>query len=267
MAATESGDSANAARESHAFALTSANRNSELASLAAFGTAMHTLVGGSVDRARMAAQIVQSSSAAIAVLYSGVLALVFSARSNPLPLRGVLTPLFLGLAVVLSSAYIAYLGEIGKPVGSKPGGRGPEPKAFARINDFSAVVTEIVKRRVWCLRASVVALGLGLLFIPAPFLTIGHPAAPSATLPTEPAWPLPPHAAHSRLAAILYQAEVNEVATARSKLISASISTDTFADAVFLAIGAVSGLLVLCLVATYLGPGKEERAKGEVDKA
>jgi len=51
---------------------------------------------------------VQKAAAAIAALYTPLLGVVFSVNDNPLPSRGVIPVLFLGLAILSSTAYLAY---------------------------------------------------------------------------------------------------------------------------------------------------------------
>jgi superfamily II helicase len=63
----------------------------------------------SIERSRDSAKYVQTAAVAIAGLYSGLLGLVFSITSNPLPIRGVYATAFLGLAVALATAYLAFI--------------------------------------------------------------------------------------------------------------------------------------------------------------
>lgn len=152
-----------------------ANRQAEITDLNNFTTALYTVSTASVDRSRAAAELVQKASAAIAALYTGAITLAFSVTDNPLPARGALTPIFLGLAVVLSTAYVAY---IGPKQGYSPGPEptvGLEPKAFERLNAFLAFTHRIATRRSGALRASVIALGVGLVYIAAPFIALGTP--------------------------------------------------------------------------------------------
>ena len=55
---------------------------------------------GTLDRARANADLVQKASAALVPLYTGALALAFSVGDHPLPLRGLIPTILLGLAVV-----------------------------------------------------------------------------------------------------------------------------------------------------------------------
>jgi hypothetical protein len=222
-----------------------ANRNADIANLDKFNTSMYSVASGSIERGRSGAELVQKASAAIATLYTGVLALVFSVTSNPLPARGVLTPLFLGLAVVLSTAYIAYLGP---SKGLTPGPTptlGLEPKSFQRLNTFIAVTSTIATRRSRSLRASVVALGFGLIYIAAPFISFTHVASDTKALPTSPTWPKPPTGATSELDKTLFAAQVKEVADARAQTTTGG---DRNQDLTVLIIGIVVGGLAVWII-------------------
>jgi hypothetical protein len=222
-----------------------ANRQAEIADLNTFTTALYTVSTASVDRSRTAAELVQKASAAIAVLYTGAITLAFSVTDNPLPARGALTPIFLGLAVVLSTAYVAY---IGPKQGYSPGPQptvGLEPKAFERLNAFIAFTHKIATRRSGALRASVVALGVGLVFIAAPFIALGTPEGKDYTdldeslqwASIEPGAPDP-----------VLSAQAAELASARKDATSAAV--DRTGDLIVL----LGGLLVGGLLVGFL-PG------------
>ena len=220
------------------------NRTADLENLQKFHNSMYGLATSAVDRARSGAEVVQKSAAAIATLYSGVLALVFSVTSNPLPLRGLLTPIFLGLAVVLSTVYLAYLRpdhgfSTGKPA------VGPEPKSLQRLNTFLSVTSRITNRRAGFLRASVISLGFGLACIVAPFVSFSPNANGVSALPSSPSWPTPSPHATAEAYKILFQAQVKEVAEARVKATSHGGLT---ADLITLAAGLVIGVAAVTLL-------------------
>jgi hypothetical protein len=201
-------------------ATAAADRAADLANLDAFFTAMTTMATGAVERARAGAEVVQKASAAIATLYTGILAFAFAADGNRLPARGVLAPVFLGLAVVLSSAYLAYLGP-GKGVTAGPAPvAGVEPRVFERLDATVTAASAIATRRSYALRASVIALGVGLVYIVLPFVTLADPpaaATPSAASATTPAWPSPTAGIPDALNAIVYKAQVDEAARQRQQ--------------------------------------------------
>jgi hypothetical protein len=195
----------------------------------AFHEALIETAKAGIDRSRSSADSVQKAATGILALYTAVLGLAFSVGENPLPSRGVIPAIFLGMAVVFSTAYLAYLSKPRKVAG-------PDPQssfraaALARSSAFIRWAGSPVQRRAYWLRASVVALGVALAFIPAPFLSGGLPfvdrlpgvssedkaeALKSSSLP---AWPAVPGATEVNLELwkIRYQAEVKEVADARA---------------------------------------------------
>jgi hypothetical protein len=226
-----------------------ANRAADVANLDKFHTAMYTVAGGAIERSRSAAELVQKASAAIAALYTGVLALVFSVTNNPLPARGVLAPLFLGLAVVLSTAYVAYLGPAD---GSSPGpapALGLEPKSFQRLNAFIHAANTIVVRRSTSLRASVIALGFGLIFIALPFVSFTSSTKDPAALPAKPAFPTPAPGATSELDKLLYQAQLDEVKQARARASAGTGQSNQGAEDIpVLVVGLIVGALGVWLL-------------------
>lgn len=142
----------------------------------------------SIDRARDNAKQVQTAAAAIGALYTGVLGLVFSVTDHPLPVRGVYAPAFLGLAVALATAYLAYLTDTTPP--NRPTGGAELPDLqFNRSAYLVTWVNAAVGARAWAIRASVLSLGFGVALIPAPFVgasRAGDIPAP-ATAPAIPA--------------------------------------------------------------------------------
>lgn len=183
----------------------------------AFFTEAVETASASIDRARSGAQLVQTSSTAIAGLYTGALSLVFVAGNNPLPVRGLAPTVFLGLAVVLAAAYVAFLTR----------GRGvAQPQFDETYSTFDRLFvsagmfiewTQItVRKRQGLLRASIVSLAMGVFLLPIAFVTlpgtydevlplVGQPAEESSA----DEWPLPALEEPVELAAILYQAQVD----------------------------------------------------------
>ena len=229
-----------------------ANRAADIDALKQFSTSLYTVASGSIDRARAGAELVQKASAAIAVLYTGALALTFSVTDNPLPARGVLTPLFLGLAVVLSTAYIAYLGpKQGFTPGPKPA-LGLEPKTFERLNAFVSLTHRIATARVGALRASVVALGVGLIFIAAPFVDLGSQSRSLSDIPADSplSWST---LENSTAPDAVVAAEVSELSRQRAAYLEPE--PNTAADLTILGLGALLGLLAVAFVPRALSRG------------
>lgn len=234
-------------------------KSEQAAALAHFSKFYDSVVGlavGSVDRSRTAADLVQKSSAAVAALYTGILALVFSVTDNPLPARGALTPFFLGLAVVLSTAFIAYLGRPGESTPGPAAALTVEGKGYAQLNTLIEMTTKLAVRRSGALRASVVALGVGLAFIVMPFISVTAPPAPSdvqsSTVNPAPSWPPQPTGGTAALNRIRYQAEVDEVAAARKEA-SKTVATREY-DVEVLVGGLLIGIAVVIVVTLLVRP-------------
>lgn len=186
----------------------------------------YALAIGSLERSKFAAETIQKASAAIAALYTGVLALVFSATDNPLPLRGLVAPVFLGAAVVLSSIYLTYIVSAPKIDPSwnvRYAAR--EKKAYARLNTFIQDVTGIVNRQIGYLGMALAALfvglsGIALPFLGVPALFVDEPAATSAATTEVPTpWPTLDPAGSGlpvELATELYKQQLVETAAARA---------------------------------------------------
>jgi len=194
----------------------------ELGLNAEYYKAIYEVAKEGIDRARAGAELVQKAAAAIATVYTGVLALAFSVASHPLPSRGLIPAAFLALAIVLSTAYLAYL--------SKPRDvDAPTPKGSLRENEYERARSFILwtrsgaLNRSYALRASVLSLAAALLFLPAPFVAVSSADAganaesaaertPAAgdddELATE--WPEPPAGTEPKLREILYTAQVAE---------------------------------------------------------
>ncbi len=224
-------------------AAAAASRDADLANLQSFAKDLSTLAVGAVERSRAGAEVVQKASAAIVTLYTGLLGFVFVASDNPLPTRGVLAPVFLGLAVVLSTAYLAYV-DANRDTTSGPSQvRGAEPKIIARLNATVEAASRIATRRSYLLRASVIALGMGLVYIALPFVTIGTatPAAPGSG-PSIAAWPTPSAGGDVELTTVLYEAQVAEVAAAREAATAAAGASAPVDDTWALVVLALVGL-------------------------
>jgi hypothetical protein len=204
-----------------------AEADTELDLLSEFHKALIEGARSGIDRSRASAETVQKAATGILALYTAVLGVSFSVADNPLPSRGVLPAMFLGLAVVFSTAYLAYL--------SKPRSvQAPAPQsslrgaAMARTRTFIEWAGAPVSRRAYWLRGSVVSLGVALMFVPAPFLGGSLPyldqapwnekKAETATTPSDrPPWPDVPEAGDNlALQRIRYTAEIAEATKDRA---------------------------------------------------
>jgi hypothetical protein len=129
----------------------------------------------SIERGRSGAEFVRNAAAAIVTLYTGILGVAFATGSGntPLPARGLAPAVFLGLAVTFASAYVALISNV-------PSARAPAPHSNLevfqerRLQVFMFWVVRIALGRVYFLHASVLTLGLGVLFLPAPFVAVAN---------------------------------------------------------------------------------------------
>jgi hypothetical protein len=171
---------------------------------------MLELSKGTVDRARSGAEFVEKAAAAVATVYVGILGAAFSVSDNPLPLRGLIPAVFLGLAIAGAAYYLAY--PAGQSVSTMT-----TPDDHASIEEWTNTFTEITRRmafrRGWALRAGIVSLAFGALFLPTPFIKVRTtPPKP----PAEIAWPKVP-SANTALERILFTEQVQEIARLRSE--------------------------------------------------
>ena len=148
---------------------------------------------GSMDRARSSAELVQKAAGAIVTLYTGALALAFSVSDNPLPWRGLIPAFFLGLAIVLSTGFLAYLPQEWpeEEVTEKDeASNQKEPRVEGLLGDALAAQfirwsrEAAIQRSSW-LRGSVISLAVALFFLPAAFVEWGGAKVPSQPV----AWP------------------------------------------------------------------------------
>ena len=181
----------------------------------AFHQGLMDVEKGSIDRALAGAESVRNAAAAVGVIYTGILGLAFSVGDRPLPLRGTIPALFLGLSIVLATAYMAYLTD--PPAGTQwpEGARSTLENQRERTAAFIDWVGEKVRNRAYVLQASVAALGFGVAFLPVGFVALGSTppgtavATPSTTSTTT--WPSPPEGiADAELRQALYEAQLEE---------------------------------------------------------
>lgn len=135
---------------------------------------LYDFVKGGVERTRSAAETVQKAASALATLYGVALGVSFSVTDDSLPRRGVIPLLFLGLSIVASTAYLAWIGDRSTTINTL----GPETEAKSSLrqrlyaDEFTTLVASVGQRRASSLRASVVALAIGLFALPAPFVDL-----------------------------------------------------------------------------------------------
>jgi hypothetical protein len=181
-----------------------------------FHEALMDVSKASVGGANARAESVRTAAGAIGVIYTGVLGLSFSVSDNPLPLRGVVPALFLGIAMLMATAYIAYPVEPAADTDWPEGGRASAiENQQERTTAFMKWAAGTVRAGEYALRAAVISLGFGIIFLPVAFVSFQAPQS-AVTGPSTLDWPEPPSlAGDPSLQAILYEAQVSEVAALR----------------------------------------------------
>ncbi|WP_199423232.1 hypothetical protein [Actinotalea solisilvae] len=214
------------------------DRAARLAAFAEYATQDYALSSGAVERYRTAATSTQTAAAALGVLYTGALALVFGEDQGGLPARGLLAPAFLAVSLAASTWYLS---------GSSPRSLAlPRPPAldgtdvgtttFAQLRAHRLRVTALVSVRLWALRVGAGALAVALFLAPAAFTQT--PREQTLT-----PWPSVPAAAGDAELA-LYEAQVAEIADVRAKQRAARGEFWTPADYGWVA-AAAGGLVAL----------------------
>ena len=189
------------------------------------------VIKGTLDRARDSAKVVQTAASAIAALYTGVASLIFKIDADkPLPTRGIIVVIYLGAAIVFSTAFLAWVDK-GAAVEPFPESNDPGILRSERVKWFNNWAALTVLRRAWCLRVATLCLGVGLVFLPAAFIAVGKSqpsvdSGASALVSTTVPWPTPSKQS-PRTDAILYQAQVNEAATQRANGAESDIPSAT----------------------------------------
>lgn len=218
---------------------------------------LSSLVVGSIDRARDGAKFVETAAAALGTVYTGILAFSFAASGTHLPARGVYAAIFLGLAIVGSSFYLAFIQRL-DPIG-RVQYRGSRPEDMWRRTEYLGAWTgAVVRTRAWALRAAVIALAWGVVFMPAAFLPARistsafsldvNSSGAEAPVAAEPTWPPPPAISDPGLAAVLYKAQLDQFiktfdAASAPAASTPGVSTDAAAFMI-VAVAAISLVLV-----------------------
>jgi hypothetical protein len=151
--------------------------DNDIASEAALVKSVHdaylSLAQGALDRAMKRAEFLTAVVTGLTAIYTGVLGFTFSsaAGNTPLPARGLLPGIFLGLALVLASTYVAFIRAYGKSRQLLPSGLGGQ-LAQERLVTFFDWTFSGVLRRAWALRLSVVSLAVAVALLPIPFVDL-----------------------------------------------------------------------------------------------
>jgi hypothetical protein len=237
-----------------------AEEETNRAYLQKFHESMLEVAKGGIDRSRQGADAIRNAAAAVGVIYSGVLGLAFSA-DHPLPSYGLIAAVFLGLAIVFATAYVARLPRtVENSAVSWPTETGLLTDDFeARTSAFITWVREASIRGRHLLRGAMFALGFGIAFLPAAFISVGgKPIAVEAKppYPSPPAVDVSASAGQIELEKIAYQAEVTEIAQVRNSQLQAHAVESSFASGIFI-VALVA--LILTLVVGFARDDGEAR--------
>jgi hypothetical protein len=228
-------------------------KDADFSGLASFYSAFVDVGKGSIERTRAAAEAIRNAAGAIGIIYTGVLGLAFS-TDKALPTRGLIPAVFLGLAIVFSTAFVAWLprtvedSEVDWPNDTDH----VRVDLRNRTDMFLKWVREGTLRRRSYLRGAVLALGFAIAFLPVAFLSLGSKGTPAGSESSTTPWPTPSSEAGSDndLQKILYQAQVDERAEIRNLELQ-STPGESRHDPVVLA-AYVSAFLALALT-LYVG--------------
>jgi hypothetical protein len=229
-----------------------------------------TLTVGGVDRARSSAQFVQTAATAIAGLYTGALAAIFI-TGTAAPTRTLVPMLFLGFSIWLSTYYLAFLTP-GKTIARPAFLNIPDNDAWERLNYATRWVRRITMRRANALRAAILSLLFGLLFVPLAF-TSGSAVVENALSPASPSpspaavvWPAPTPLANDSLSAVLYAAQLQQFRDNLAARAKAVTSDDDVVEAGAWVAGLVALLVVLFVLWNPLGWWAPPNEEGEVQR-
>lgn len=209
---------------------------------------LYDVTKGSVDRVRSAAEVVQKAAAAVGTIYAAALGLSFSAADRPLPAHALVPALFLGAALASSTVYLAFLTPGDMLVEEHSSGV-TRVGARQRFRFFLRWTNAIAQQRATWLRVSVLALSVGVAALPMPFVRLSDDHASAGS---EIDWPSHPTGGDAGMNAVLYDAQVAEVAAQRREAREAATMPDTEDTWIWWALG-VSGALVVVIGAKFGG--------------
>jgi hypothetical protein len=208
---------------------------------------VYEVAKGSIARAREGAAFIEKAAAGIATVYAAILGVAFSVTDNPLPLRGVLPAVFLGLALLFAACFLAYPGRPSDTVAPPAANAGRR----AWFNAFADWMSHLTLYRARFLRTALLSLLFGLVFLPTPFIAVKtSPADP----PAQTEWPSAN--GNADLEKIKYRAQVNEVAKLREKAAPQPKGEHKIREGW---IWGGAGIALLCLVISLVLPVRRGR--------
>jgi hypothetical protein len=151
------------------------DRAAEAALVKSLNDAYVAVTQSSIDRSLTRTNVVTASIGAVTTIYTGLLALVYAAKSGsgrPLTAAAIIPALFLGLALFLVTIYAAMFRNSSSQRGPLlPSGVG-DPLVEYRLHTFMEWCFASVGARTWALHAGIVSLGLGVASLPIPFVKL-----------------------------------------------------------------------------------------------
>lgn len=155
-----------------------ADRANERALFKSVHDAYISVASDSLQRALQRGTFVVTAASAVVTLYTGILGVRFATgKGNQLiPACCLIPALYLGAAIALSAAYVAFLKNTTVNIALLPSGIGVDV-AEACLRTFIFWTTSAVLNRSWAIRSAIGALALGAATLPLPFLSISDGAA------------------------------------------------------------------------------------------
>lgn len=122
-------------------------------------------------KSTLRAEFVQKAAAAISAAYVAVIGLSFGLGDSApaLPFQGLITTVFLGISIFLSTAYAAYITRPTAETKVQTGKNFIELQQ-QRLNTFILWSRSPGLRRVYLLQSAIISLGIGIMFLPAAYL-------------------------------------------------------------------------------------------------
>jgi len=186
-----------------------------------FHETIREIAKGAIAGADRLPQLIITAAGAIVTLYTGLLGLVFAAGGETLPSRALIPALFLGLSIALATGYAAYLTN--RDPTNFDTADGVWQNASAHTNAIVTWINSAIEQRATLLRLAVVALGLGVLFLPSAFVDLREAAQPDAQ-ETSVSWPAVFATSAESLVEqekALFEAQVSEAAKLREAQLTA----------------------------------------------
>jgi hypothetical protein len=128
-----------------------------------------------IDRSLTRINVVTASIGAITTIYTGLIALVYAAKSDSgkqLTGTAIIPAVFLALALLLVAVYAAMFKNSTSEGGPLvPSGAGDGLRE-SRLDTFMNWCFATIGARIWALHAGIISLGFGVVSLPVPFIKL-----------------------------------------------------------------------------------------------